>query len=95
MAQFTIITVFFIRMIIIIITRIIVMIIIRIIVRWEKEQFERKDLVQKTCSSYRGLGKERVGQLGNRAEVKLIIGEGKTAKVGHQRVVRADVVVKH
>ena len=41
-----------------------------------------------------GLGKERVGQLGNRAEVKLIIGAGKTAKVGHQWVVRADVVVK-
>ena len=36
------------------------MIIIRIIVRWEKEQFERKDLVQKTCLRYHGLGKERV-----------------------------------
>ena len=38
----------------------IIRIIIRMIIRWEKEQLERKDLVQKTCSRYRGLGKERV-----------------------------------
>ena len=41
-----------------------------------------------------GLGKEGVGQLGDPAEVNLISGAGKTAKVGHHWVVRADVVVK-
>ena len=29
-------------------------------IRWEEEQFKRRELVQKVCASYRGLGRERV-----------------------------------
>ena len=31
-----------------------------VFIRWEEEQFKRRELVQKVCASYRGLGRERV-----------------------------------
>ena len=31
-----------------------------VFIRWEEEQFKRRELVQKVCSSYRGLGREKV-----------------------------------
>ena len=39
------------------------------------------------------VGKEVMWQLGDLAEVEAVVGAGKTAKVDHQRVFRADVMV--
>ena len=39
------------------------------------------------------IGKERMGKLVNWAEVEAIVGTSQVAEVGHQGVIRADVVV--